>query len=98
MARTTYSRAMSGTPLPDRYGKWAVVAGASEGLGAAFAHVLAARGCHVLLLARRAEAMSSVAAEIRTAHGVQVRTLPLDLAEPASGAAIGEVTRDLEVG
>jgi hypothetical protein len=89
---------MSRTRLAERYGRWAVVAGASEGLGAAFGHVLASRGCDVLLLARRAEAMSSLGAEIRAEHGVEVRSLPLDLAEPGFGSAIAEATRDLEVG
>ena len=49
------------TPFATRYGPWAVIAGASEGLGAAFAASLAARGLHHLLLARRAELLAAVA-------------------------------------
>jgi short-subunit dehydrogenase len=81
-----------------RYGRWAVVAGASEGLGAAFAEALAARGTNLLLLARRAEVLESVAAKLRASPGVEVRTLALDLADPSFGEALARETRDLDVG
>ena len=41
----------------ETYGRWAVVAGASEGLGAAFAQALARRGHNLILIARRAEVL-----------------------------------------
>src|SRR5215467_7423525 len=50
----------------DRYGPWALVAGASEGLGAAFATELSRRGLGVILVARRAEALSTVASRLTT--------------------------------
>ena len=53
-----------------RYGPWCVVAGASEGLGAAFADGLARRGVHVVLLARRAELLDDVARLARVDLGV----------------------------
>ena len=43
------------TSFAERYGPWAVVAGASEGLGEAFARGCAARGLNVVLIARRVE-------------------------------------------
>ena len=64
----------------DVYGPWAVVAGGSEGIGAAYARELAARGCHLVLIGLGAPPLEAVADELRTAHGVQVRTLDLDLA------------------
>ena len=67
-------------PFASNYGPWAVVAGASEGLGAAFASALAARGVHLLLLARRAELLESVAEGLRARAGVQVRTAVCDMA------------------
>ena len=48
-----------------RYGKWAVIAGASEGLGAAFAAQLAERGMRLLLLARREEVLAELAQQLR---------------------------------
>jgi hypothetical protein len=83
---------------PDRYGRWAVVAGASEGLGAAFAAGLAARKHDLLLLARRADALDAVAATLREAHGVEVRTLACDLADDAFAERLGAAVEGLEVG
>ena len=64
----------------EKYGPWAVVAGASDGVGAAFAEGLAERGVNVVLLARRQAVLDEVAAGIETRTGVQTRTLAVDLA------------------
>jgi short-subunit dehydrogenase len=80
-----------------RYGPWAVIAGASEGIGAAFAHALARRGTNVVLVARRPEPLEALALELRGA-GIEVRTLPLDLATPALEAGVARVTAELDVG
>jgi short-subunit dehydrogenase len=82
----------------DRYGPWALVAGASEGLGAEFGRQLAARGLRVILVARRAAALRALAAEITAAHGVEARPLALDLARPDLGAAVAAATVGLEIG
>lgn len=81
-----------------RYGPWALVAGASDGLGAAFANGLAERGVNVVLLARRHDVLNQVAAEINSAWSVQTRTLAVDLARPDAAAVVAEATRDLEIG
>ncbi len=81
-----------------KYGAWAVVAGASEGLGAAFARGLAARGQSLVLLARWAEPLDMLAAQLRRDANVEVRTEACDLARPDLANALEEVTRDLEVG
>lgn len=49
-----------------RYGPWALVAGASEGLGAAFAHQLAGHGLNLILAARRAQPLAALAAALPT--------------------------------
>lgn len=64
----------------DRYGPWAVVAGGSAGIGAAFAEELAARGCHLVLVALDADELAALAERLHTAHGVEVHTVALDLA------------------
>ena len=75
-----------------------MVAGASEGLGAAFATELAKRGMHLLLVARRAEALRAVADRLRRDHGIEVRVLVLDLASPVPAESLADATVDLEVG
>lgn len=81
-----------------KYGPWALVAGASEGLGAAFASALAARGTNLLLLARRADLLDELAAKLRADAHVEVRTAACDLARPDLWSVIEGLTRDLEVG
>ena len=61
---------------------WAWVAGASEGLGLAFATGLAQRGYRLLLFARRAALLTEVAADLSATHGVVVTTVALDMAQP----------------
>ena len=65
----------------DRYGEWALVAGGSAGLGLAFATQAAARGLHLLLVARRPGPLEVIARQLRHQYGVQVRTLAADLAQ-----------------
>jgi len=81
----------------DRYGPWAVIAGGSEGVGAAFAHRLAEAGINLVLIARKPGPLEETAEQVR-AKGVEVRTLQLDLVAPDPLKAIREVTDGLEVG
>ena len=59
----------------DRYGPWALVAGASMGIGAALSDEIAGRGLNVVMLARGAELLEAEAQAVRERHGVEVRTL-----------------------
>jgi short-subunit dehydrogenase len=81
-----------------RYGRVAVVAGASEGLGAAFAEALARRGLDLVLLARREEALRECALRIERDHGVAVRTVACDLKDHSFVEALEEATRGKDVG
>ena len=81
-----------------RYGPWALVAGASDGVGAAFAEALAERGLDVVLLARRQAVLDQVAAGIQERTGRQTRTLAIDLTTPEASATISAATADLEIG
>jgi uncharacterized protein len=77
-----------------RYGPWAVVAGASEGVGASLARLLGARGVNVALVARRQDALDEVAASVAT----ETRTIALDLSTSDAVAALADATTDLDTG
>ena len=81
-----------------RYGPWALVAGGSDGLGAAFAEELAARGLNLLLVARRRAPLEQAAARLRDRHGVEVRPIALDLSDPDFLAALQRRTRGMDIG
>lgn len=81
----------------NHYGPWAVIAGGSEGVGSAFADSLAQAGIDLVLIARKSGPLEETANKVR-AHGVQVRTLSLDLLLPDAVAQIRQVTDDLEIG
>jgi short-subunit dehydrogenase len=82
----------------DRYGPWAVVAGASEGVGECFAHAVAERGVNVVLLSRRQNVLDDVAASIRARSEVEVRLVAVDLATDDAMEQVREATNDLDVG
>ena len=79
------------------YGPWAVIAGGSEGVGAAFADQLAAAGLNLVLIARKVGPLEETAEAARQ-HGVEVRTLAVDLTEAEGLERIRTATADLEVG
>jgi short-subunit dehydrogenase len=74
--------------IADRYGPWALVAGASEGLGGAYARRLAQVGLGVLLVARREAPLQKLAAELAEQYGVETRFIAGDLAHPDTIARI----------
>jgi short-subunit dehydrogenase len=82
----------------DRYGPWAVVGGASEGTGAAFARGIASEGINVVLVARRAGPLDALAAAIRDERGVDTRVVALDLSDPDADAVLADATQGLDVG
>jgi short-subunit dehydrogenase len=72
---------MSARNFRDSYGPYAVIAGGSEGLGAAFAEAIARRGVNLVLLARQADRLTATAARLKQAHGVEVIAIVADLAD-----------------
>ena len=82
----------------EKYGPWALVTGASSGLGAEFVSQLAARGMNVVLVARRAERMEALADDVRRAHGVRTRVVPADLTGQNACGLVRDQTGDLEIG
>ncbi|MDX3909552.1 MAG: glucose 1-dehydrogenase [Sphingobium sp.] len=77
-------------------GKTALITGASAGLGAHFAKVLAQNGARVILAARRVDALDQVATDIAAAHGA-VSTVALDVTVPDSIAALADVLAGTDI-
>jgi short-subunit dehydrogenase len=80
------------------YGSWALVTGASAGIGEAFARTLARQGLGVVLTARREDRLRALAGELESAHGVPTRTIPLDLSVEGAPDRLVAATADLDVG
>lgn len=89
---------MSPLAFHERFGPWAVVTGASDGIGREFARELAARGLHLVLVARREPELQSLCRELSARHGVQCVAHAIDLSQPAGCAAITQWTQSLDVG
>lgn len=82
----------------ETFGPWALVTGASSGIGREFARQLAASGLDVVLSARRQAELAALAAELEAAHGVKCRAVAVDLAVPGGAETLADATRDLDVG
>ena len=83
--------------LVDKYGPWAVITGASEGTGAAFAHRVASEGINCILIARREAPLQALAEEVRK-KGVEVVTAVVDLAALDATTRIVAAVNNREVG
>ena len=81
-----------------RYGPWALVAGASEGIGAAFCRRLAERGLNIAMLSRRAGPLHDLAEDLKRTSGVQVRVGHVDLTAPDILEQVESVVGGLDVG
>ena len=77
--------------------RWAVVTGASSGIGAEFARQLAARGMHLVITGRREERLSALADELAQKHGAQSRIIAGDLLDPGEPRRLFEAVADLDV-
>ena len=81
-----------------RYGPWAVVLGASHGIGAAFAHALAARGLAVVMVARPDDGLAAAADALAAAHAAPVLPVEVDITADDAIATVAAATADLDVG
>lgn len=86
------------TNWSNQYGPWAVVTGASNGIGLEIANVLAARGLNVVIAARSETKLNQLAKDISQNHGVSTRVVATDLATEAGSNALFEQTQGLDVG
>ena len=83
--------------LHARYGEWALVTGASAGLGAEFARALAREGMSCVLTARREERLRALAAALERDFGVKTRVVAADLEDPAGPDRLVDAVADLEI-
>ena len=81
--------------MRQRYGPWAAVVGASDGIGAAFAEALAARGLNVVLVARRASPLDALADRLKSVHNVRTRALTADAGTAAGVEAIAAAPEEV---
>lgn len=81
-------------------GQWALITGASSGIGAEFARQLAASGTNLVLTARRADRLEALADKLHLDHGVQVEIFPADLEQSTAPAEIHRfvAAKNIEIG
>lgn len=82
----------------EKYGPWAVVTGATSGLGYQFAHQLAQKGVHLVLVARGEEDLLQTKKIIGDRYNVQVKTVATDLSDPNCIFDIEKMIQPIEVG
>ena len=81
-----------------RYGPWALVTGASDGIGKALAAQVAAQGVNVVLSARRRDQLETIACDLAAAHGVKTLVIAADLTQPGGVDQLEQQTRHLDIG
>lgn len=91
-----------GTKLGSRYGKgtWAVVTGASDGLGKCFSKEIAKQGLNVVLVSRTESKLKAVAEEIESKYKVQTKIVVLDMANATRAdleSKVGGAVKGLDV-
>jgi short-subunit dehydrogenase len=84
-------------PLRERYGDWALVTGASAGIGAEFARAFAREGLSVVLTARREDRLRELASELEKTYHVATRVIGADLADLSAPDRIADAVADLEI-
>lgn len=82
----------------EKYGGWAVVTGASSGIGKSFARQLAGAGLNLVLVSRSEATLDEIADDLRCEYDVQTRIIALDLRQPIARETLDLETRDLDVG
>jgi len=80
-----------------KYGPWALVTGASKGLGAEFCRQLAAKGMNLVMVASHEDTLLTESAAIERQYGVKTRPIPLDLAGDGFLARLAPLTADLDI-
>src|SRR5262245_50662999 len=74
--------------LKDANGHWALVTGASSGIGREFCQQLAAAGMHLAIVARREQRLNELGKQLTNTHQVQTLVMPIDLSKPGAAAQV----------
>src|SRR5438876_11919874 len=80
--------------MKDWRGKWALITGASAGIGVALAEELASGGTNLVLTARRKDRLEAHAERLTSTYEIRTEVFPADLADPAAPEAIYAFTRE----
>jgi uncharacterized protein len=81
-----------------RFGPWALVTGASSGIGKEFARQIATSGINIVLVARREDLLNQAGVEISQSYGVEYRVVALDASREDFIGQLASVTDDLDIG
>lgn len=82
----------------EKYGPWALITGASAGIGLEFANKLAARGLNLILVARRKERLDAIAGNLKGSFNISVKTIQVDLEKANFINSIIDASEGLEIG
>ena len=82
----------------EKYGPWALVTGATSGIGEAISHQLAAKGMNIVLVARKKEELEAKAAALKSRYHIDTHIVSADLATEEGIAAVKTSTKELSVG
>ncbi len=91
-------RAMTRAVDRKQFGPWALITGASSGIGREFARQIAASGVNVVLVARREALLQEAGAEFTRDFGVEHRVVVADLSEDGFIKELASITEDLDIG
>lgn len=81
-----------------KYGPWAIIAGAAEGIGEGFSKYLAKMGINLVMLDYNEQALTNLAAKLKEENHVDILSLVIDLSVPNILKCVEDITKDLEVG
>ncbi len=84
--------------LKNKYGEWALVTGASSGIGKEFVRLLAQEGFNIVLVARREDLLSDLATEIHKTSKVDTRVVALDMLQKGAVTELYNRVSDLDIG
>ena len=82
----------------NKYGEWAVITGASSGIGKSLAQVLAEKKLNLVLIARRQNSLEKLSTTLSAEHGITVKVIAVDLTSSEAIETINSATTDLQVG